>query len=223
MSTKLEHEKKVITPIGIARYPHLITPDEYEGSLDYKTGLILDPLNNQEHADFVAAIDEAVAAQFEAGKAELNEGNGKQKALAKQLEAKAPYEPELDDETGEETGRIILKCKSKAAGVSKGKPWERKIPVFDAKKKQIKHGTVDIWGGSELRLELVTNCYTAPGLKLAGVAFYISAVQVITLNTAGSASGGNGFGVEEGWEDDGESASFGNEGEAQDSNDSEDF
>ncbi len=198
----LEHDTKIVTPTAIALFPHLVEPDLYEGSLDYKVSLILDP-SVEAAATLIANIEEIVAAQLAVSIKELQAGSGKDKALAKQIEGHSPLLPEFDEE-GDETGRMILKVKSKAAGVTgKGKKWERKINIFDSgngptgKPALIPHGTVDIWGGSLLKVELKVNRYFAKGLKKAGVSFYIEAVQVIELKTGGG-SGGDGFGIEEG-------------------------
>lgn len=202
----LEHEQKFVTPKGVAIYPHLVTPDEYEGSLDYKVSLKLDPTATGVQ-DLLDAITQAADTELERAVAEMNAKGGKTKAAAKDMAVSYPFEPEYNEE-GEETGMVLLKAKSKAAGVSKKGPWERKIPLFDSgasgKVKPIKHGTIDIWSGSELKVEVKTNVYTAPGLKLAGVSFYIESVQVLSLS---SGSAGGMFGAEEGgYESDGSSA-----------------
>ncbi len=193
----LQHEQKVVTPTGTAIFPHLVTPDNYEGSLAYKVSLKLDPAANGVQ-ELLASITAAAEEELKRGKAALKKKGGKHAATAKELALQLPFEPEYDD-NGDETGLVILKAKSKAAGITdKGKEWERKIPLFDAKRKKIPHGSVDIWSGSRLNVELVTNCYTAPGLKIAGVSFYIHAVQVISLAGGFDGSDGSGFGVEEG-------------------------
>lgn len=189
----LEHDQKVVTPRALAVYPHLVTPDEYEGSLDYKVSLKLDP-SKPEVEELLDSIKETADAELERAVAELTEKGGKSKKLATELVVNYPYEPEYDEE-GKETGMILLKAKSKAAGVGKKGPWERKIPLFDANVKAIKHGTIDIWSGSELKVELKTNVYTATGLKIAGVSFYINSVQVLSLASGNS---GGMFGAEEG-------------------------
>lgn len=193
----LKHEQKFVTPKGVAVYPHLVTPDEFEGSLDYKVSLKLDPKVPEVKA-LLASITELADAELERAVAELTEKGGKSVKTAKEMAVCYPFEPEYNADD-EETGMILLRAKSKAAGIGKKGPWERKIPLFDATPKPIKHGTVDIWSGSELRLELKTNVYTAPGLKLSGVSFYIESVQVITLATGSS---GGMFGAEEGFNGD---------------------
>lgn len=196
----LEAKQKVVTPRCEVLYPYLVTPDNYEGALDYKVNIILDP-NEKGVQELIDNVRETAEAQFERGKKELIKKGGKNAAVAKQLEMACPISPEYDD-NGDETGRFILKAKSKAAGVTAaGKSWERKIPIFDSgasgKPQKIPHGSVQIWSGSILRVELEANLYTAAGLKLAGVSFYISSVQVIELSSGGSSSS-SAFGVEEG-------------------------
>jgi hypothetical protein len=192
----LEHEQKFVSPKGIAVYPYLVTPDEYEGSLDFKVSLKVDP-STEGVQDLLDSITEAADAELERAVAEMKAKGGKTKAAAKDMAVSYPFEPDYDDD-GNETGLVLLKAKSKAAGVSKKGPWERKIPLFDSgstgKVKPIKHGTIDIWSGSELKVEMKTNVYTAPGLKLAGVSFYIESVQVLSLS---SGNAGGMFGAEE--------------------------
>lgn len=189
----LQHEKKFVTPAGIAVYPHLVTPDEYEGSLDYKVTLKLNP-EDKGVSELIADITALADAELERAVAEMKAKGGKSIKAAGELKVNYPFEEEVND-AGDETGMILLRAKSKAAGVGKKGPWARKIPLFDAQPKPIKHGSIDIWSGSVLKLELKTNVYTAPGLKLSGVSFYIESVQVLQLSNGNS---GGMFGAEEG-------------------------
>ncbi len=194
----LDDKQLLITPKAPALFPHLVEPDNYEGSLDYKVSLILDPADTgvQELLD---DITETAEAQLALAVKELTAKGGKHKKLAGEMSLSLPFSEEYEED-GSETGRFILKAKSKAAGVTaKGKAWERKVPLFDAgtsgKVKKIPHGTVPIFSGAVLKVELVTNVYTATGLKLAGVSFFIKAVQVIAVSEGNDS---NGFGCEEG-------------------------
>jgi len=193
-------EKQVVLfPKGIARYPHLVTPDDYEGTLDFKTQIILNPADKGVQ-NLIDEITETAQGQLDLAKAELIKKGGKSIKVAEAMTLGLPMEPEFAED-GTETGNVVLKVKSKAAGVSAktGQKWERKIPLFDAgasgKVKIIPHGSVDIWGGSVIKVEAVANPYIAVGLKLAGCSFYIKAVQVLELS---SGSDSNGFGIEEG-------------------------
>ena len=191
----LKQDQKFVTPTGVAQYPHLVEPDNFEGSLDYKVNLILDPadVGVQELIDSITASCEA---EFKRGTDEMKAKGGKHIAAAKLMELFVPIVPEYND-VGEETGRVIFKAKSKAAGITKaGKAWERKIPLFDAATKKIPHGSVKVWSGSILKVEMQMNLYTAAGLKKSGCSLRIASVQVLELSEGGG--GGGAFGVEEG-------------------------
>lgn len=209
--------EKIVTPIGVAMWPHLVSPDEYEGAFSYKTQLVLNP-DDDGVQDFLDTVEAAAQKAYDAGVAELKAEGGKSIKIAKETVMKAPIEQEYSED-GEETGNVIVAMKSIAKGVTKdGKAWERKIPLFDsgkgkARPEKIPHGTVNVWGGSLLRVECEIYPYCAKGLKLAGVSLRINSVQVLQLSE-GSSGGGEGFGVEddydsvEGEEAAGESAAY---------------
>ena len=194
----LVEKQKIVLPKAEALWPKLVEPDNYEGSLDYKVSLILDP-SEAGVQELLDEITETAEAQLFKAKAELTKKGGANIKKASELKCSLPFAPEYEQD-GSETGRYILKAKSKAAGVTAaGKKWERKIPLFDAgtsgKVKPIPHGSVGIFSGSILKVEVVANPYIALGLKIAGLSFYINAVQVIELSGGG---GGGSFGCEEG-------------------------
>lgn len=192
----------VVTPAGIALWPHLVEPDDYAGQLNYKTGVVLDP-KDPGVSEFIAMLDEASLKAYNEGVAELKALGGKNIPLAKSIVQKVPYDLEYDDE-GEETGRVIVQCKSKAAGINQKtqKKWERKIPLFDSGKgkgrpAKIPHGSVRVWGGSVIKVEVELFPYCATGLKLAGVSLRIKSAQILQ---AADGSSSNNFGVEEDYE-----------------------
>ena len=192
--------KSIVTPVGIAQWPHLVEPDDYEGSLNYKTDLLLDP-NDKGVSEFIKHLNDAADKAYEEGVAELMTKGGKSVALAKQITKKVPIQPQYDDE-GNETGLVLVSMKSKASGVTAtGKKWSRTVPLFDSGKgkdrpEKIPHGSVDVWGGSLIKVEVEVYPYCATGLKLAGVSLRIISAQILQLSE-GSTSGGNNFGVEE--------------------------
>jgi len=192
----LTDKATLVTPSCLVLWPHLVKPDYYEGALEYKANLILDP-KDPKAAKLISDIKDTAQEEYELAIALLMEGDGKSKALSKEIKAKVPMEPEYDD-NGDDTGRMILKVKSKAEGIYKDKPWKREIPLFDSSNKDVTGAIDSIWGGSTLKLELVVNRYFAKGLKLAGLSFYIKAVQIINLKSGSGGTGLSGFGVEEG-------------------------
>lgn len=196
----LETGQKVVLPKGKAVFPHLVEPDSFEGSLDYKVSILLDPAD-PEVAKLIANITETAEDTLAKGVAEMKAKGGKHVAAAKAMNLQLPFAPEYAED-GTETGMILLKAKSKAAGITKkGKPWERKLPIFDSGAsgvvKRIPHGTVPIFSGAIIKVEVEVFTYVAVGLKLAGVSFFINAVQLIQASTGGG-SDGSGFGCEEG-------------------------
>lgn len=200
---KKPNAPKVVTPKGVAVYPKLVEPDEYQGEKNYKTGLLLDPAEpgvsefiDRVEADAQAAYDDWV----EEANAAIGEATGAKKAKLKkaldEVEKHSPLAPEYDDE-GEETGRFILNAKMKAEGVRKdGKPWSRTCPIFDSKGKDVTKTLGSLWGGSIVKLQVTLNPFAMPATNRAGVSGRLEAVQVVELRQGGA--DGSAFGVEEG-------------------------
>src|SRR3546814_13154715 len=103
---------KVVTPKGVGIYPRLNAPDtKYNAAGVYETKLAFDAdtpglskLQEKVSALIDAKHDEVVAELTEAGKG----------GLAKKIGKVSPFKPEEDPETGEETGRIIIKAKMRS-------------------------------------------------------------------------------------------------------------
>jgi len=165
------------TPKGIAQYPWLSTPDtKFSEEGEYKVNLIIP---KQEAIPVLKQINEVYAQNVES---ELKKAGGKE--IKK---APPPYAEELD-ETGQPTGNVILRFKSKAA---------YKPAIFDSK--GIPMIESNIWGGSELKV----NGSVAPyftSLIGAGVALRLRAVQVIQYVQGNSSSSSFGFEEEVGYE-----------------------
>lgn len=191
---------KVVTPKGTAIWPKLNAPDTkynadgvYEVKLAFDAGTDLSAIKNKVQQQIDRKYDEMVE-QLEA------DGKG---GLAKKL-AKRPlddhFKAEEDEQTGDETGRVIIKAKMKASGVSKktGKRWERKPDIVDAKGNKLRN-VPSIGGGTEMKLCVELAPYYAPNDKVIGVSFRLAAVQIIKLVSFGERSAGDyGFGAEEG-------------------------
>ena len=89
---------KIVTPVGIAQYPWLSSPDtKFSEVGDYKTNLILSKKDAQ---DVISMID---TAREESVKIGAEKSNGK-----KVKQADPPYYDEVDDD-GKPTGNVILK------------------------------------------------------------------------------------------------------------------
>lgn len=180
----------VVTPTGVAIYPHLNRPDVYkdpntgvEGKPEYKVSLSLTQEEAAPIIEKIEAVKQQAMALIPAGK--------------KQKEADDPYFNELDDEK-QETGRIIIKFKMKAEYVRDGRTVTMSPKLFDAQ------GTLmsdcdDIWGGSKIKVsaDLIPWYMAGPG---AGVSMRLKAVQIIELKTGGGASASSyGFDSTEGY------------------------
>lgn len=189
-----------VTPKGTAIWPKLNTPDEYKGKLAFKTKLSFDA-DDAELGKLRQQVSDLLDAKYDEIVAELTE-NGKA-GVAKKItkrDINEIFKVEEDEETGDETGRVIISAKMAAAGVSAktGKPWSRKLSIFDARGKKLNNPPL-IYSGSELKLSLELLPYYMPNDKEVGVSFRLEAVQVLTLVSGGSRSAaGYGFGEEEG-------------------------
>lgn len=205
---KRERLERIVSPIGIARYPHLDKPDEYKGDVKYKCDLVLDP-SNDEDSEFLDDLKARAEDAFERFQTELQEKvdnkelKGKKLADAKKelkaMEVQYPFEPEYDDE-GEETGRYVVKSKSKAQFTDKktGETRTKRLPAFDSNGKRMDKVPA-IWGGSELRLSFDVYPYHMEANSIAGISLLIAGVQIIELKTGGGASAEDlGFGAVEG-------------------------
>lgn len=178
--------KTILKARGTAKFPWLNRPDtKFNLEGDFKVDVVLTPDEAQ------PLIDRLEAMQAEA----LKEAQAKKKGK-RVKQADLPIQPELDED-GEETGNFVLRTKMKASGVSKktGKPWSRKLPLFDA---QGTPTNVRVGGGSEIIVAFEPSAYDSSSVGV-GVTLRMEAVQVITLREGGGASSSSfGFGSVEG-------------------------
>lgn len=99
----------------------------------------------------------------------------KEKPIRKSYQTNLPIQPEVDENTGDETGRWIISAKSKNPPT-----------VVDAKKQPAPG--CNPGGGSLLRLGLGFGSYAIDGTKTIGIKAYLNAVQVLSLVAPGSDS-----------------------------------
>ena len=169
------------SPKGIARFPKLVTFDEYLGKRFFAVDLIV---GSAEAQPMIDAIQGESLKHFEAIKAAAKTPQARKKLETYRIAL--PYGPETDRETGEETGNIVFKFKASAfrAGKSKTDP---EVPVvirmFDAFGAPCK---ADPWGGSVLKVACDLFAYDNPSAEKYGVSLRIKAVQIITLRSAGA-------------------------------------
>lgn len=180
--------KRIVTPAGVAQYPHLIKPDTKFNELgEYKVNLIV---GADEAKPLIAELEKSLQDSITLAQ---------EKAKGKKINtARPPYDLEVDAE-GNETGNYVFKFKAKANIVTKtGETFKQKVVIVDAKGKPFT--PTALWGGSTIKVSAeVIPYFTA--MVGAGISLRLKAVQVIKL-VEGSSSGGNkfGFGTEEGFE-----------------------
>lgn len=171
---------------GRAVFPKLNEPDtKFNPEGVYTTKLIMTP---EEAEPLLAQLERM---QDDAVKKAQAKKKGK-RVKTQDL----PIQPEYDEE-GNETGNFELKTKMKASGVSQktGKPWTRKLPLFDA---QGNPTNVRVGGGSEIIVAMEPSAYDSASIGV-GVTLRLEAVQVISLASGGGRdASGFGFGAVEG-------------------------
>ncbi|WP_343698873.1 hypothetical protein [Caulobacter sp.] len=187
----------LMAPAGIAIWPKLNEPDtKFNAAGEFHTKVAYDA-DDAAVQDFVAKLEKIRDEFFDTTVARLIEEKkaGKAKNLKKLEVAKA----ELDEETGDETGRLLINAKLKHKVTTKtGKSWEQKPDFFNAQKVVLKNPP-KIGGGSKLRLAVEASPYLRETDGVVGVSLRLKAVQIITLVSGGARSADQyGFGEEEG-------------------------
>lgn len=188
-----EITKSTVTPVGVAQYPSLTTPDtRFDERGTFKTNLILSEEAAQPMMDMVDAM-------IEKRKESLAEEMTPAKFKKATQSVRTPFEFEEND-NGEETGNVIFKCKTTASFVSKrdGSVIDKKVPIVDAKKTTV--SGITIGGGSKIKVAVELRTYYVPSIGL-GVSARLQAVQLIELaEFAGGGKATSMFGEEDGYE-----------------------
>ena len=225
---------KLNTPTGIASYPHLTNPDDFMGKLSYKCDLRLDS-NDPAVQELSGKIEAFATKAKEAILAEATEVLEGLDATAKAPAAQKKYAEALaviekintsfrvpladewvDDE---QTGNVLLKCKSNASFQFKQKDGTKKTvdlaPKFFGLDAKVMTDRPDIKGGAKLKLQVELVSYSANSSIGAGITCRINGVQIIQLGGGGS-NDDCGFSVAEGYEAP-DTGGFDNESEEDDS------
>jgi hypothetical protein len=187
--------KIIKTPRGIAIWPKLNEPDfKFKDTGEFHTKLAFEA-DDPEVVAFIAKLEEARDAEFDAQYNRLVEE--KKLAVAKKLTKVEVATPEVDDETGDETGRLILRVKMNHRVKSKksGEDLELRPKYFNAKTERLENPP-RIGGGSLLRAFVIINPYLRDTDKTVGVSLRLDAVQIIKLVTSGGRSAAE-YGMEE--------------------------
>lgn len=160
---------RVTTPIGVAVWPRLNTPDrEFVAEGEFKVDLLLDP----SEGEVSAFLDKLQKYADDAYKAICKEKSKKVKRSV------FPWKEEQDRETGEPTGKILLRCKMKHQVRPKhSDPFTQSPKLFDAMGNPM---DAVISGGSKLKLSLDVVPYYTASIG-AGVTCRLKAAQVIEL------------------------------------------
>jgi hypothetical protein len=177
---------EIIQVAGVALFPWFNTPDtKFQPAGVYKATIELD-------ADTAAPLLE----RFEAMRAMQAADYAVAKRGKKAKLADLPLTPMLDED-GEETGMYGLKVKMSASGISKkdGKPWQRKLPLFDGLGKPT---NAKVGGGSQVIVAIGPKGWTNAKGECS-VTCYLEAVQVLQLVTGGQSTASRfGFGAVDG-------------------------
>ena len=182
--------EKMVSPAGIAVWPHLNSPDtkfdKGDGSGEYKVDVKLDEATAQPVIDKLQKILD----QYQAEEISQN-------PKVKQFTPRLPIEEEVDDQ-GNLTGNWLLKVKQKAQITTANGIVDMKVALFDAKRRPT---NAEIGGGSTLKVATTIIPYTMPSNKAVGISLRLYAVQVLNLVEGGSDSDGSMFDVEDGFSD----------------------
>ena len=169
--------KTFTTEKGVAYYPYISAPDtKFDEQGHYKVNLCLP---KEDAKPVIELINSEILNGIKALKKQKPNKNIKQ--------APVPYHDELDEETGEPTGNVVIKFKSKAA---------YKPAVFDSKGNMMTNS--NIYGGSVLKVNGSCAFYDSPAVGV-GVSLRLRAVQVIQYVEGAQGAGKFGFGEEAGF------------------------
>jgi hypothetical protein len=185
----------VVTPVGVAVWPHLHSPDtKFDKDGVYRVQLAY-AADSAEAKQLKAQIDAWVQKAIETENKKRAE-DGKKPLAGKIKMADLPYKMETNDE-GEETGRMLFNFKQKAKGKTReGEVFERRVALY------LKGGAPlpkdkKIGGGSKLQVSYEPNPFYTGGLG-AGVSLRLEAVMVHELvEWAQRDASGFGFDVDD--------------------------
>ena len=182
MAEKKARPKTIISPVGIASYPHLNTPDTRfsDQAPKYKIKLRLDP-NEQSTQDFIAALQPI----YDAGLVEQKKENPK---YATRMKPEFPLYAEEFDKEGNPTGMILFKveCKAEYKPKNSDKVVKIKPKLVDSKNKALADD-VKVFGGSKVRVAFTPIPFAFSNTKY-GLSLRLEAVQVIELSTGSGGS-----------------------------------
>lgn len=176
---------RVVTPTGTASFPYLKDPDtKFDAFGDYKVDLVVDP-NDPEVKAYIDRLEQ----EFADWKRESSE-QGRNITEWNPI----PVKPHTDAD-GQETGKVIIKFKRKAGGISKKtqKQWKKPLPLFDADLREFDGSPGP---GSQVRVSADIIRYQSS--NKGGVRLSLAGVQVLRAAGGGDDAKSLGFGTPSG-------------------------
>lgn len=185
-----------LTPRGTAIYPHLNAPDfKFKKEGEFKSKLAFDAKDPNVPA-FRKLLEDARDAKFQEEYDRLVAE--KKLARAKELKKDDVLKAEVDEETGEETGRLIVSVSMKHNITGKDGKTYKLTPTYYSGKGETLKNPPRIGGGSTLRCQVELYAYLNDTSKTVGVSLRLASVQIIKLVSGGSRSAADaGFEVED--------------------------
>lgn len=194
MTTNRIEAVRLTTPVGLAKFPHLVSVDphpSYGG--DYTVQLLLDQ-DNEEAQAFVAkleALRDEMHKQMQANEGRKRPWN-------------TPHFPVREDlnQDGDATGKYNIRLKSKGTFKRGDEVIDRKLKFYDAKGQLIENPAQALGGEVPMDSKIAARISVAPYNASGnfGISLRIDAVQVIELGQSASVATAEdcGFGVHEG-------------------------
>jgi hypothetical protein len=205
----------IITPRGTVAWAQLNEPDfEYKKEGEFHVRIRPDT-SDPAYDKLVAKATEVRDEFYDETVAKLT--TEKKGALLKKLNKVEVVKPEIDRETGEETGEMLLRAGMKhnieiKHGPKAGKTFTKVPDFFNAQGVRLKRPP-KIGSGSELKLSVRLVPYLAPNDGSVGISYQLEGVQLLKLVTGGQRSASeHGFGAEEGDDIQDDNGGFADEG-----------
>jgi hypothetical protein len=181
-------KKSFVTPKGYAAYAHIKDPDtKFNSDGVYSVKL---RIPQDEAEELIEQMDKYLEEAWDDETSDMKPGK------IKKMQKVPAYEVEMDDETGEETGYIVMNFRANYKITTKtGKTWFNKILVADGQGKAIKN-IPNIGNGSTVRVSCDLVSYTSK--DTIGVSRRLKGIQIIDLVEYGDNPEALGFGAEDG-------------------------
>lgn len=167
-------------PEGEAVFPHLNEPDEFRGSLDFKTGL---RVSRDAAASTVRELERIRDEYFAAMPDSYKTGD--------EPFVTAPVVRNERDDAGELTGNVIFNAKLNAKGLNRqtGETWDQAPKLWDSEGKRVALTDPPVWSKSVLVLRVEARPYAMASTKKVGVSLRLRDVMIVELVTGGSGGG----------------------------------